>query len=83
MTTTQTTDIRQERGKMLSHDNRIKCVAGVTWLVPSQTQPSGGYLVNLADGTCSCPDCHNLSCLVMAMHRLGIEPSFLAKAVTC
>ncbi len=58
MTTTQasTTDLRQERGRMLSHDNRIKCVAGVTWLVPSQTQPSGGYLVNVAEGTCSCPD---------------------------
>ena len=23
--------------------------------------------------------CHNLSCLVMAMHKLGIEPSFLGK----
>ena len=56
-TTTNTTDLRQERGKMLSHDNRIKCVAGVTWLVPSQTQVSGGYIVNVAEKTCTCPDC--------------------------
>ena len=26
--------------------------------------------------------CYNLSCLVMAMHKLGIEPSFLGKVAS-
>ena len=56
MDTTNETDLRQERGRILSTDKRIKRIAGVTWLVPSQTQTSGGYLVNAAEGTCSCPD---------------------------
>jgi transposase len=52
----KTTDLRQERGRILSQDKRIKHIAGVTWLVPSQTQVSGGYLVNIAEATCTCPD---------------------------
>lgn len=55
-TTTQTTDLRQERGRILSNDRRIKQIAGPTWLVPSQTQATGGYVVNIADKTCTCPD---------------------------
>lgn len=47
---------RQERGRQLSHDNRIKHVAGSNWTVPSQTGGTGGYIVNAADETCSCPD---------------------------
>lgn len=50
------TDLRQERGRLLSTDKRIKHIAGVTWLVPSQTQTSGGYIVNTEAHTCSCPD---------------------------
>lgn len=54
--TTNETDLRQERGRILSNDRRIKHVAGPTWMVPSATQVSGGYLVNTAEKTCTCPD---------------------------
>lgn len=49
-------DARQEKGRLLANDKRIKLVAGDTWLVPSQSQNSGGYTVDVAEGTCSCPD---------------------------
>ena len=55
-TNTETTDLRQERGRLLSQNKGIKHIAGVTWPVPSQTQSSGGYIVNTAEKTCSCPD---------------------------
>jgi len=49
-------DARQEKGRLLANDKRIKLVGGNTWLVPSQSQNSGGYTVDVAEGTCSCPD---------------------------
>jgi transposase len=55
MTMTNETDLRQERGRILSNDKRIKHIAGVTWVVPSQTSETA-YLVNAKEGTCSCPD---------------------------
>jgi hypothetical protein len=56
MTTNNETDLRQERGRLLSQNKGIKHIAGQTWLVPSQTQPTGGYVVNTAEKTCTCPD---------------------------
>jgi transposase len=56
MTTNNETDLRQERGRLLSQNKGIKHIAGPTWLVPSQTQPTGGYVVNTAEKTCTCPD---------------------------
>jgi transposase len=56
MTTNHETDLRQERGRILSQSKGIKHIAGQTWLVPSQTQPTGGYVVNTAEKTCTCPD---------------------------
>jgi len=50
------TDARQEKGRLLSLDRRIKHVSGATWSVPSQTQNSGAYMVNVMAATCSCPD---------------------------
>lgn len=47
---------RQERGRLLAQDKRIKHIDGALWMVPSQTQNAGGYLVNMSAGTCSCPD---------------------------
>lgn len=55
MTNETNTDLRQERGRLLSSDKRIKNVAGVTLVVPSQTSETA-YLVNAKEGTCSCPD---------------------------
>lgn len=49
-------DARQEKGRLLANDKRIKLVGGNTWLVPSQSQNSGGYTVDVAESTCSCPD---------------------------
>lgn len=49
-------DNRQERGRLLARDNRIKRVSAATWSVPSQTQNAGNYVVNMLAATCSCPD---------------------------
>jgi hypothetical protein len=62
MTNETNTDLRQERGRILSNDKRIKHIAGMTWLVPSQTQNAGGYVVNTAEKTCTCPDYELLRC---------------------
>lgn len=58
METTATVDARQQRGLAIARAKsaRIKHVAGSTWLVPSQTNPSGGYAVDVSRQTCSCPD---------------------------
>ena len=50
-------DARQRRALALVASKRkhIKHVAGARWLVPSQTD-GGGYLVDVDEGTCSCPD---------------------------
>jgi transposase len=47
---------RQERGRSLAADKRIKRIAGTTWLVPSASHNSGGYVVNTLDASCTCPD---------------------------
>ena len=47
---------REARGRMLAKDKRIKHVIGSTWMVPSQSHNSGGYLVNTLDASCTCPD---------------------------
>lgn len=49
-------DARQEKGRALANDRRIRKVEGSTWAVPSQTQNAGGYLVNMLAATCTCPD---------------------------
>lgn len=49
-------DPRQERGRLLSIDKRIKHVEGAIWFVPSQTEGGKGYLVNLLAVTCTCDD---------------------------
>jgi transposase len=49
-------DTRQERGRLLANDRRIRRIEGTLWLVPSQTENSDRYLVNAQQGTCSCPD---------------------------
>ena len=47
---------REERGRMLANDKRIKRIAGTTWSVPSQSKNAGSYVVNTLDGTCTCTD---------------------------
>jgi transposase len=64
-------DARQERGKILSQDKRIKRVEGALWFVPSQSQNAGGYLVNVLAATCSCPD-HEVR-RVRCKHMIAVE----------
>lgn len=53
-------DVRQQRGLALlqSKGTRIKQLTGTTWLVPSATNSSGGYVVAVANDqrSCTCPD---------------------------
>lgn len=51
-------DARQARGLALVQSKRakIKHVAGSRWLVPSQTDASGGYVVDVEQNSCTCPD---------------------------
>ena len=47
---------RKDRGLALSRDKRLKAIAGTKWYVPSQSNASGGYIVDLQERTCTCPD---------------------------
>jgi len=47
---------REESGRTLAQDKRIKHVEGAMWFCPSQSQNAGGYLVNVLAASCSCPD---------------------------
>jgi transposase len=51
-------DARQQRALALVASKRkhIKHVSGARWLVPSATNPTGGYVVDADAETCSCPD---------------------------
>lgn len=64
-------DARQERGRELARDRRIKRVEGETWFVPSQTKNGGGYVVNMSARTCSCPD-HETR-MVKCKHMFAVE----------
>lgn len=66
-----TTDARQEKGRNLARDKRIKRVEGAIWYVPSQSKNEGGYLVNVLAATCSCPD-HELR-RVRCKHMIAVE----------
>lgn len=71
MNNTTDMDLRQERGRILSQNKGIKRIAGSTWLVPSQTQAAGGYVVNTADKTCTCPDFELRRC--RCKHQWAVE----------
>jgi transposase len=49
-------DTREQRGLALSTNAGIKLIGGTTWKVPSATDAKAAYVVNVADGVCSCPD---------------------------
>ncbi len=50
------TNGRKQRGLALSKDKRIKNINGAMWLVPSQSQNAGGYVVDTNAASCTCPD---------------------------
>lgn len=66
-----TTDARQEKGRALARDKRIKRVEGSLWFVPSQSKNEGGYLVNVLAATCSCPDHETRR--VRCKHQIAVE----------
>ncbi len=66
-------DPRKERGLLLAQSSRLKQIVPGTWLVPSQTQASGGYVVDLAKGTCSCPDHELRGETVTCKHRWAVQ----------
>ena len=51
-------DPRQERGAALAKGRAkaFRHIAGDTFFVPSQTNTSSGYVVDVISGKCSCPD---------------------------
>src|SRR5262245_38466433 len=57
VTTSTTVDYRQARGAALAQSkaNAFRHIAGDTYLVPSASS-TAGYVVDMAGGTCSCPD---------------------------
>ncbi len=61
---TTTLDVRAQRGLAIvkSKGKRIKQIVEDKYLVPSQTGNSGGYVVDVAAGTCSCPDHETRGC---------------------
>ena len=67
------TDARQEKGLVLAKDKRIHHVAGSTWVVPSQTNGDGAYVVNTQAATCTCPDFELRRC--KCKHQWAIEIS--------
>jgi transposase len=64
-------NMRQEKGRALAQDKRIKKIEGAMWFIPSQSQNAGGYLVNVLAATCSCPD-HELR-RVKCKHQWAVE----------
>ncbi len=58
--TTATTNPREERGRQIARNGKIKPCGGTRYNVASQTEFDGkGYLVDLAREQCTCPD-HDL-----------------------
>lgn len=49
------TNLREERGRQIAKSSKI-CRIGRRWSVPSQTSPAQGYLVDIEEGVCTCPD---------------------------
>jgi transposase len=67
------TDFRQQRGFALARSSRIRQIVSGTFLVPSQSQNSGGYVVDVEKGTCSCPDHELRGEILKCKHRWAVE----------
>lgn len=55
---TNNVDTRQKRGFAIAtrQAKLVRAAVGGKWIVPSQSANSGGYVVDPAERTCSCPD---------------------------
>lgn len=65
-------DPRQERGLLISQSPKLKQVVQGTWFVPSQSQ-NGGYLVDLGQQSCTCPDHELQGEVTMCKHRWAVH----------
>ena len=65
---------REEKGRTLARDKRIKNVEGSLWFCPSQSKNAGGYLVNMFELKCSCPDHEER--MVKCKHMWAVELSW-------
>jgi IS5 family transposase len=77
-------DARQQRGLALVQSlkgKRIKQLTGTTWLVPSATNASGGYVVAVANDqrSCTCPDaeagnrCKHIFAVAYVRHEIEMS----------
>lgn len=66
-------NFRQQRGLALAQNARIKQIVANTWFVPSQSQNSGGYVVDSKRGTCTCPDHELRGAILKCKHRYAVE----------
>lgn len=58
----------------LASSARLKQIVAGTWFVPSQTQNSGGYVVDMEKGTCTCPDHELRGDALVCKHRWVYHP---------
>jgi len=65
-------DPRQQRGLAIAQGSRLKHLANSTWLVPSQSH-SGGYVVDVVSGSCTCPDHELRGAVLTCKHRWAVE----------
>lgn len=65
-------DPRQQRGLAIAQGSRLKHLANATWLVPSQSH-SGGYVVDVVSGSCTCPDHELRGAVLTCKHRWAVE----------
>ena len=71
-------EARQRRGATLARDARITNVRAGFWFVPSQSSPTGGYLVDTDKKSCTCPD-HEFGA-VTCKHMIAVELVNAARA---
>lgn len=57
----------------LASTARLKQIVTGTWFVPSQSQTSGGYVVDMEKGTCTCPDHELRGDTLVCKHRWAVE----------
>jgi hypothetical protein len=67
-----------DRGLFLA--DRVASVASATWLVPSQSDPSGVHAVALTDGYLRC-DCFAALAGHVRAHKAAVAPTLLAGPV--
>lgn len=66
-------DYRQMRGLEIAKTSKIKQIVADKFLVPSQSQTSGGYIVDVVANSCSCPDHELRGTVRVCKHRWAVR----------